>query len=104
MSRPNSDRHDQTYKIDSNGGDVGLRVGIIGESQQETGLSDTGVSDKQEFEEIIAAEREKSNMMGQKFGTESAVFSVNYTRSSRTARLYAVIRAIGSDRGTFRVV
>ena len=45
-----------TYEIDANGGDVGLGVGIIGESQQQAGLSDAGVTNKQELEEVIVSE------------------------------------------------
>lgn len=36
-----------TYKINSDGGDVGLCVGVIGEAQQQAGLADAGVADEQ---------------------------------------------------------
>ena len=42
-----------TYEVDTNRGNVGLRVGIIGKSQQQAGLSDPRVSDKQKLEQII---------------------------------------------------
>lgn len=47
----------KTYKVDTDRRDVRLRVGVISESEQQTGLSDTGVSDKEQFEEVVAAEQ-----------------------------------------------
>ena len=44
-----------TYKVYTNGGNVGFRVGIIRKAEQQTRLSDTGVSDQEQFEEVIAA-------------------------------------------------
>jgi hypothetical protein len=44
-----------TYKVYTNGGNVGFRVGIIRKTEQQTRLSDTGVSNKEQFEEVIAA-------------------------------------------------
>ena len=41
-------------KVDSNGRDVRFSVGIVGESEEETGFSNTGISDKQKLEEVIA--------------------------------------------------
>ena len=46
-----------TYEIDSDGRNVGLGVCVIGESQQQAGLSDAGVSNEQELEEVIVSER-----------------------------------------------
>ncbi len=43
-----------TYEVDADRGDVALRVGIISESEKQTRLSYTGVSDKKQFEKIIA--------------------------------------------------
>jgi hypothetical protein len=43
-----------TYKVYTNSGNVGFRVGIIRKSEQQTGLSNTGVSNKEQFEEVIA--------------------------------------------------
>jgi hypothetical protein len=45
----------QAYEIDSDGRDVALGVGIIGKSEQQTGLSDTGISDKKELEKVIVS-------------------------------------------------
>ena len=50
-------RGTQTYEIDSDGGDVGLGVGIIGETQQQARLSNTGVTDKQKLEEVVVSVR-----------------------------------------------
>ena len=36
-----------SYEVDTNGGDVGLGVGVIGETQQQARLSDTRVSDEE---------------------------------------------------------
>jgi hypothetical protein len=44
-----------TYEVDADGGDVGLGVGVIGKPQQQTRLSDTGVTDEQELEEIVVS-------------------------------------------------
>jgi hypothetical protein len=43
-----------TYKVYTNGGNVGFRVGIIRKSEQQTGLSNAGVSNQEQFEEVIA--------------------------------------------------
>lgn len=44
-----------TYEVDADGRDVGLGVGVVGEPQQQTRLSDTGVTDEEELEEIIVS-------------------------------------------------
>lgn len=44
-----------TYKIHANRGDVAFRVGIVGESKEQARLSNTGVSNKQELEEIVVS-------------------------------------------------
>jgi hypothetical protein len=48
-----------TYKVNSNRGNVRLSVGIISKSKQQTRLSYTGVSDKEELEKVIAIGRVK---------------------------------------------
>jgi len=42
------------FEINTDCGDVRLSVSVVGESEKQTGLSDTGVSDEEEFEEVIA--------------------------------------------------
>jgi hypothetical protein len=44
-----------THEIDTDGRDVGLGIGVIGESQEKTRLSNTGVSDEEELEEIVVS-------------------------------------------------
>jgi len=44
-----------TYKVDTNGGDIGLGVGIVSESQKQARLSDTGVTDEEELEEVVVS-------------------------------------------------
>ncbi len=44
------------YEIDTDGGDVGLGVGVIGETQQQARLSNTGISDEEELEEVVVSE------------------------------------------------
>lgn len=44
-----------TYKIHTNRGDVAFRVGIVGESKEQARLSNTGVSNKQELEEVVVS-------------------------------------------------
>lgn len=46
-----------THEINSNSGNIGLSVCVISKSEQETRLSNTGVSDKEKLEEIIAARK-----------------------------------------------
>lgn len=46
-----------TYEVDADSGDVGLSVGVVCESQEQTGLSNTGISDKEELEEVIVSGR-----------------------------------------------
>jgi len=42
-----------TYKVDTDGRYVGLSVGVVGESQEKTRLSDTRVADEEELEEVL---------------------------------------------------
>lgn len=44
-----------THKVNTDGGDVGLSVGIVGESQQQARLSNTGVTDEEELEKVIVS-------------------------------------------------
>jgi hypothetical protein len=48
-----------TYEIDTDGGDVGLSVGVIGKSQQQARLSYTGITDKEKLEEIVVPGRSR---------------------------------------------
>ena len=43
----------RAYKVDSDGGDVALRVRIVCESQQQTGLPHSRVADQQKFKEVV---------------------------------------------------
>lgn len=45
----------QTHKINADGGDVALRVCVIGKAQQQAGLADTRVTDEEEFEEVVVS-------------------------------------------------
>lgn len=45
-----------TYEINTDRRDVGLGVCVIGKTQQEARLSDTGIPNKQELEEVIVSE------------------------------------------------
>lgn len=40
-------------EIDTDGGDVRLGVGVIGKSQQQARLSNTGITDEEELEEVV---------------------------------------------------
>jgi len=46
---------ENTYEIDADGRDVGFGVGVISESQKQARLSNTGVSDEEELEEIVVS-------------------------------------------------
>ena len=41
---------DRTYEVDADGGDIAFCVGVIGESKQQTRLSDAGISNKEKLE------------------------------------------------------
>lgn len=47
------DRSD--LEVDADGGDVALGVGVVGESQEQAGLSDAGVTDEEELEEVVVS-------------------------------------------------
>lgn len=49
----------KTYKIHANRTDIALCICVIGESKQQTGLSNAGIADQQQFEKIIAVEVKK---------------------------------------------
>jgi hypothetical protein len=44
-----------TYEIDADGGDVGFGVCIVGEPQKQARLSDTGITDEEELEEVVVS-------------------------------------------------
>lgn len=48
------------YKVNSNGGNVGFGVGVVCEPKQQTRLSHTGVSDEEQFKEVVAGGEGKS--------------------------------------------
>jgi hypothetical protein len=48
-------RKHATYEVNTDGRDVALGVGVICESEQQTRLSDTGVTDKEELEEVVVS-------------------------------------------------
>jgi hypothetical protein len=43
------------YEVDTDCGDVRLGVGVVGETQQQARLSNTGVTDEEELEEVIVS-------------------------------------------------
>lgn len=45
----------RAYKVNTDCGDVRLGVSVVGESQKQAGLSNTGVSDEEQFEEVIVS-------------------------------------------------
>ena len=49
--------NDITHEVNTDGGDVGLSVGIVSESEEETRLSNTRVSDKEELEEVVVSRK-----------------------------------------------
>lgn len=52
------------YEVDTNSRDIRLSVGIVGEPQQQTGLSYTGVSDEEELEEIVVSVEDHVSAVG----------------------------------------
>lgn len=49
-----TEERNATYKVNTDGRDVTLGIGVVSESQEQTTLADTTVSDEKELEEIIA--------------------------------------------------
>lgn len=45
----------RAYEVNTDCGDVGLGVSVVGESQEQAGLSDTGVSDEEQLEEVVVS-------------------------------------------------
>jgi hypothetical protein len=45
----------QTHKIHADGGDVALRICVIGKAEQQAGLADTRVADEEQLEEIVVS-------------------------------------------------
>jgi hypothetical protein len=43
-----------TYEINTNGGNVTFSVSVVSKSKQQTGFSDTGISNEKKFEKVIA--------------------------------------------------
>jgi len=43
----------RTYEVYTDGGNVAFRVGIVGETKEQTGLSNTRVSDEEKLEKVI---------------------------------------------------
>ena len=44
-----------THKVDSDGGDVAFRIGVVSEPEEQAGLSDARVSDEQELKEVVVS-------------------------------------------------
>lgn len=44
-----------TYEVDTDGGDVGFRVGIVSKTQEQARLSYTRVTDEEELEEVVVS-------------------------------------------------
>lgn len=45
----------RAYEVDTDCGDIRLGVSIIGEPQEQAGLSNTGVSDEEQLEEVVVS-------------------------------------------------
>ena len=45
----------RAYKVDTDCGDIGLGVSVVSESQEQAGLSNTGVSDEEQLEEVVVS-------------------------------------------------
>lgn len=46
----------KAYEINANSRNIALGVGVVGESQQQARLSDTGISNQEELEEVVVSE------------------------------------------------
>lgn len=45
-----------TYEVDADRGDVGLGVGVVGESKQQARLAHTGITDEEQLEEVVVSD------------------------------------------------
>ena len=45
----------RTYEVDTDRRDVGFRVGVVGEPKEEARLSNTGITDEEELEEVVVS-------------------------------------------------
>lgn len=43
------------YEVDTDCGDVGLGVGVVGEPQEQARLSNTGVTDEEQLEKVVVS-------------------------------------------------
>lgn len=50
-----------THEVNTDGGDVRLGIGIVCESQEETRLSDSRVSNQEELEEVVVSVRPRQS-------------------------------------------
>lgn len=46
------------YKVDADGRNIGLGVGIVGKSKQQARLAYTGISDEEKLEEVVVSSEE----------------------------------------------
>lgn len=44
-----------TYEVNTDGGNVALCVCVVRETEQQAGLSDTRITDEEEFKEVIVS-------------------------------------------------
>ena len=52
----------ELYEIDTNGGNVAIRILVISETQQQTGLTDTRISNEEKLEKIVATHRVRTEL------------------------------------------
>lgn len=45
----------EAYEVDTDGRDVGLGICVVGESQEQARLSNTGVTDEEKLEEVVVS-------------------------------------------------
>jgi hypothetical protein len=48
-------RFQNTYEVHTDGGDITFGVGVIGKTQQQARLSDTGVTDEEKLEQVVVS-------------------------------------------------
>jgi len=52
---PSLRRGTAPYEVDTDSGDVGFGIGVVGEAKEQAGLADTGVTDEQQLEEVVVS-------------------------------------------------
>jgi hypothetical protein len=68
-----------THEVNADGRDVAFSVGIVRESKQQARLSNTGVTDEQELEEVVVSIKKGSDIRNDQLTTPKVIGRVTIT-------------------------